>query len=152
MSEGAREYAQFDWPTIDRQRMAHAARRSQEHGPSDRERGSGDRAGDRGAPAGIPYGITSGQLADYVREFAEFQASRVMSDGMRQYDRGTHQAFEDMSVNELVTGAVEELADLAVYASMISLQLQRLAKSLTDKDMGDGPDMGHSRSTDTFRR
>ena len=139
----------YDWPSIDRQRMAHAARRSQEHGPSDRERGSGDRARDRGAPAPIPYGITSSQLADYVREFAEFQVSRVMSDGMKQYDRGTHQAFEDMSVNELVTGAVEELADLAVYASMISLQLQRLAKSLTDKDMGDGSDMGSARSTDT---
>lgn len=142
----------YDWPTIDRQRMAHDARRSQEYGPSDCTCGSGDRAGNRGAPAGIPYGITSGQLADYVREFAEFQVSRVMADGMTQYDRGTHQAFEDMTVNELVTGAVEELADLAVYASMISLQLQRLAKSLTDKDMGDGSDMGSARSTDTPAR
>jgi hypothetical protein len=74
-----------------------------------------------------------------------------MSDGMTQYDRGTHQAFEDMTVNELVTGAVEELADLAVYASMISLQLQRLAKSLTDKDMGDGSDMGSARSANSVR-
>ena len=131
--------SKYDWPSIDRQRMAHAARRSQEHGPSDRERGSSDRARDRGAPAPIPYGITSGQLADYVREFAEFQVSRVMSDGMRQYDRGTHQAFEDMTVNELVTGAVEELADLAVYASMIALQIQRIAKSIEDKDIGDAP-------------
>ena len=140
---------QFDWPTIDRRRLADTAGQPQEHGVSDSERGSGDRAGDRGAPACIPYGITSRQLANYVRDFAEFQVSRVMSDGMKQYDRGSHQAFEDMTVNDLVTGAVEELADLAVYASMISLQLQRLAKSLTDKDMGDGSDMGNARSTDT---
>jgi hypothetical protein len=145
-----RGVSKYDWPTIDRQRMAHAARRSQEYGLSDSERGSGDRAGNRGAPAGIPYGITSSELADYVREFAEFQASRVMSDGTRQYDRGTHQAFEDMSVNELVTGAVEELADLAVYASMISLQLQRLAKSLQDKDTGDGSNLGYSRPANPF--
>ena len=145
-----RGVSKYDWPTIDRQRMAHAARRSQEYGPSDCTCGSGDRAGNRGAPAGIPYGITSSQVADYVREFAEFQVSRVMADGMRQYDRGTHQAFEDMSVNELVTGAVEELADLAVYASMISLQLQRLAKSLQDKDTGDGSNLGYSRPANTI--
>ena len=80
-------------------------------------------------PSSPDFGITSNELGNYVRRFAEYSASRVEAEGLKEYDRGTHQAFEDMSLQQLVVGTQEELADTANYLAMISLLIGRIGKT-----------------------
>lgn len=80
-------------------------------------------------PSSPAFGITSNELGNYVRRFSEYCASRIESEGLKEYDRGTHQAFEDMSLRELVVGIQEELADTSNYLSMISLLIGRMGET-----------------------
>jgi hypothetical protein len=84
------------------------------------------------APASPDYGMSTPQLAEYVREFAEYCAGRIETSGRDNYDLEDHQAFEDMTVHELVVGLQEELADAAVYAAMVSLLVGRLARQIPE--------------------
>ena len=94
--------------------------------------GSKDRNID--VPGSPAFGITSNELGNYVRRFADYCASRVESDGFKEYDRGTHQAFEEMSLRQLVVGIQEELADTANYLAMISLLIGRLGDTKLFKE------------------
>ena len=85
-------------------------------------------------PSSPTFGITSNELGNYVRRFADYCASRVEGEGLKEYDRGTHQAFEDMSLRQLVVGTQEELADTANYLAMISLLIGRMGDTKLFKE------------------
>ena len=70
--------------------------------------------------------MTSKQLADYQQQFTAWSRSRILTDGLRQYDRGDRQAFEDMDFPTLIEMALEELADLVNYSAMLAIKLERL--------------------------
>ena len=74
------------------------------------------------------YGMTSYQLFEHQRRFTQWAADRLLGVGAQQYDRGGEQKFERMTVDELVDGLREELADIVNYATMIDIQLQRWAE------------------------
>ena len=74
--------------------------------------------------------MTPSQLAEYVTEFIGECQSRVMGVGADQYSQGESQKFETMPLPDLITYAREEAQDLAVYAAMIDIRLQRLEAAL----------------------
>lgn len=71
---------------------------------------------------------------------------------MAEYDRVTHQKFEEMSIQQLVQGLQEELADAQNYIAMISLLIGRLAKSLPKESDERETDMGNTGSPDPVSR
>lgn len=73
------------------------------------------------------HGMTAEELFRYQRTFTQYAADRLTGVGAQQYDRGGEQKFERMSVDELVDGLREELADIVNYAVMIDIQLTRWA-------------------------
>jgi hypothetical protein len=81
--------------------------------------------------------VTSEQLANYVEEFIRDAQARVKGTGDEQYSEGDQQKFETMPLPELFRWADEELQDIAVYAAMLSLRLQRLKLSVARQ--WDGP-------------
>jgi hypothetical protein len=82
-------------------------------------------------PIAPPYGMSSQDLWRYQRDFTDKAAMRLLSVGRDQYDDGDHQRFENMGVDELVTGLREELLDVVNYCTMIDIQLQRAFKELS---------------------
>ena len=143
----------YDWPSLDRVRMDKSAGNADSHGDADCLSEPSGRDGSAARPPGSPdYGITSYELAQYVRDFARWCAQRVEGDGMVQYDRGTHQKFEEMKLQELVQGLQEELADAQNYIAMISLLIGRLAKSLPKESDERETGMGNTGSPDPVSR
>lgn len=71
-------------------------------------------------------GITSGQLAVGVGEFINDAQMRVLGVGREQYDEGDGQKFERMPLPQLCDWALEELQDVAVYAAMLAIRIQRI--------------------------
>lgn len=76
------------------------------------------------------HGMTSEQLADYVSDFIVACTTRVRGVGDEQYSEGTHQKFEAMGVDELFDWAMEEVQDLAVYAAMLHIRLDRVKQAI----------------------
>lgn len=74
--------------------------------------------------------MTSRQLAEFQEQFTRWARNRIVTDGVRQYDRGSRQAFEDMNFPDLVVAAQEELADIVNYATMLAIQLDRLKQAV----------------------
>ncbi|MGV9815785.1 hypothetical protein ACWDTQ_28235 [Streptomyces cellulosae] len=70
------------------------------------------------------------ELAEGVSHFIRACRARVLGVGADQYDEGDGQKFEKMPLPELITYAREEAQDLAVYAAMIDIRLQRLEAAL----------------------
>lgn len=97
--------------------------------------GTADRSGERGTaadhgPTPPPAGMTSQQLADYQKQFTAWSRTRILTDGLRQYDRGGKQAFESYSPVRLIDETQEELADIVNYCTMLSIQLHRMRERL----------------------
>lgn len=85
---------------------------------------------------GIRVGMSPAQLAAEVGEFIEKAQKRVTGVGADQYDNGTEgQKFEGLPVAELFDWAEEELLDVAVYAAMLSIRIQRLKKAVEDANV-----------------
>lgn len=74
--------------------------------------------------------MTPEELADEVEGFIGQCRGRILGVGADQYDEGDGQKFEKMPLVELITYAREEAQDLAVYAAMIDIRLQRLEERL----------------------
>jgi hypothetical protein len=74
--------------------------------------------------------MTPAQLAEYVTEFIGECQARVMGVGAEQYSNGDQQKFETMPLGDLIQYAREEAQDLAVYAAMVDIRLQRLEAAL----------------------
>lgn len=81
-------------------------------------------------PTAPDENMTSTELAEYQQQFAEWSRMRILTDGLRQYDRGGRQAFEDLDFPTLITYAHEELADIVNYCAMLSIKLQRLKEAI----------------------
>lgn len=92
------------------------------------ERGLGQ--GDADYPTAPDENMSSQELADFQQQFTAWSRQRILTDGLRQYDRGDRQAFEDLDFPTLITYAQEELADIVNYAAMLSIKLQRLKESV----------------------
>lgn len=91
---------------------------------SEHEDGAYNRPSDPGE------GMTSQQLADFQEHFTRWSRTRIMTDGLKQYDRGDRQAFEDLDFPTLIVYAQEELADIVNYCAMLSIKLERLKESV----------------------
>lgn len=81
-------------------------------------------------PSDPGEGMTSQQLADFQEHFTRWSRTRIMTDGLKQYDRGDRQAFEDLDFPTLIVYAQEELADIVNYCAMLSIKLERLKESV----------------------
>jgi hypothetical protein len=90
--------------------------------------GSGD--GDFDYPSAPSEGMTSQELADFQEVFTRWSRRRILTDGLKQYDRGDRQAFEDLDFPTLIVYAQEELADIVNYCAMLSIKLERLKESV----------------------
>jgi hypothetical protein len=108
---GAGTRPRFDWVGFDREVRRHA---------------DGDVRG-AGTPAAPEHGLSANALFDYQRTFTRYAANRLLTVGAAQYDEGASQKFEDMSIGVLIDGLREELADVINYATMIDIQMQRVA-------------------------
>lgn len=85
------------------------------------------------APKAPPFGMTPDALAGYVQDFITAAKARVTGVGAEQYAGADSQKFERLSLSELFTMAREEAQDLAVYAAMIDIRLQRIEEALNSK-------------------
>jgi hypothetical protein len=81
-------------------------------------------------PSAPSEGMSSQELADFQHEFSEWSRQRILTDGLKQYDRGDRQAFEDLDFPTLIEMAHEELADLVNYAAMLAIKLERLRECI----------------------
>lgn len=84
-------------------------------------------------PLAPPFGMSTADLARYQRRFATYARLRLHGTGQREYAKADRQGFEDMSFHRLVDEAVDELADIVNYASMLAIQLQRLRTELEER-------------------
>jgi hypothetical protein len=80
------------------------------------------------APEPPRFGMSVTDLADYQNQLCRYARRRIYGDGADQYDLGNQQKFESMSMDELWTGAREEIADLINYLTMLDIKLGRLIK------------------------
>ena len=75
--------------------------------------------------------MTSDELAQQVAAFTIRACARVTGVGAEQYDDGTGvQRFETLPIEELFDWAHEELEDIVVYATMLSLKLKVIQKEV----------------------
>lgn len=81
-------------------------------------------------PSAPREGMTSQELADFQEVFTRWSRRRILTDGLKQYDRGDRQAFEDLDFPTLIVYAQEELADIVNYCAMLSIKLERLKESV----------------------
>jgi hypothetical protein len=71
--------------------------------------------------------MTSDELSAQVEAFTKRACARVTGVGAQQYDDGTGtQKFETLPIDELFDWTHEELEDIVVYATMLSIRLRRL--------------------------
>ena len=82
------------------------------------------------SPSAPSEGMSSQQLADFQEDFTRWSRRRILTDGLKQYDRGDRQAFEDLDFPTLIVYAQEELADIVNYCAMLSIKLERLKESV----------------------
>lgn len=68
-------------------------------------------------------GVSSDELGDYITTLAALARKRILGVGADQYDLGTRQKFEDMSIEELREAILEEVADIFSYAAMIAIKI-----------------------------
>lgn len=71
------------------------------------------------------YGMTSEELSAFVADFAHRCGSRIITAGQAQYDRGTHQAFEEMTLDQMLEGTLEEIEDAVNHLIMTWINLRR---------------------------
>lgn len=69
--------------------------------------------------------MTSEELADEVQATIERCRSRVLGVGDEQYSEGDQQKFEGMHILQLIDWTLEELDDVIVYATMLTIRFQR---------------------------
>lgn len=70
--------------------------------------------------------MKSSELAQEVRNFAEFCATRIEGVGDEQYSEGDKQRFESYSPEKLLSMIDEELADIVNYSVMTRIRLRTL--------------------------
>lgn len=115
----------FDWMGIDSDLRRHTRPHT--------DRASAPVDNDHWDPPVTPkYGMTSRELADYQKQLATYARGRILGVGNEQYDYGMFQKFENMTIDELWTGAREEIADLINYVTMLDIMLGRLVRTVDE--------------------
>lgn len=74
------------------------------------------------------YGMTTEQLSESQRRFTSYARLRLSGTGHREYSRGDHQSFEDLSMHRLIDETLDELADTINYVSMLAISFERLKR------------------------
>lgn len=78
--------------------------------------------------------MTPKELANEVAAFIEASTSRITGIGAEQYHQpGKPQKFETMQFEDLATYYREELMDIANYAAMTSIRIDRVMHEFTDR-------------------
>lgn len=86
----------------------------------------------------IPFGMSSDDLVEKSAEYIAACVGRIKGVGNEQYDKGTHQQFEEMELDDLFVYAEEELQDLSNYIVFLSIRLNRLRNAIyAVDDLGD---------------
>lgn len=78
----------------------------------------------------LGFGLSSEQLSDFVQEYIVECMGRIRGVGNEQYSQETHQKFEAMSLEELLTYLQEELMDISNYAAMLHIITERMKHAL----------------------
>ena len=81
--------------------------------------------------------MKSEELSKEVDTFIRECQGRVMGVGAEQYSMGDVQKFEVMPLDDLLEYAQEELRDMAVYACMNHIRLQRVRDALARRGLTD---------------
>jgi hypothetical protein len=87
------------------------------------------------------FGMSSEELAQACAEYIAECAGRIRGVGNDQYYDGGHQKFETMELDELLQGTLEEIQDIANYATFLHIRIRRIQEALRDvDDLGQGSD------------
>lgn len=78
--------------------------------------------------------MTSEELAQEVEDFIERCQDRITGTGNEQYSRGDRQLFEDVPLERLIVMIQEEIQDVACYATMLEIRLERLRSRTFEVD------------------
>jgi len=70
--------------------------------------------------------VNSKQLAKEVRAVVKECEKRILGIGHEQYGRTDPQKFETIQLSDLLAMALEELQDVVVYATMLTIRIKRL--------------------------
>ena len=71
-------------------------------------------------------GLTSIEYANAQEDLCAYARQRILTVGAEQYDRGSMQRFETLTVDEVINEAIDELADLINYAAQAAILLDRV--------------------------
>lgn len=74
--------------------------------------------------------MNSEQLAKEVMDAVVSVQARILGVGKEQYDEGDKQKFESMSLQEIITYAMEEVEDGIAYNVMLRYKLTQLRKAV----------------------
>jgi hypothetical protein len=85
----------------------------------------------------LRYGMTPEQLGEGFTAFIKRAYRRIVTVG-RAYDNGTSQQFEDMTPRAILVMALEEAEDLAVYAGMVHIRIQRMIAAMEAAEKNGG--------------
>lgn len=87
--------------------------------------------------------LNSEDLAFEVEDFIAKVSERITGTGNDQYSTGENQQFEAMPLDSLIEYMEEELRDVAAYATMLHIRMQRVKKEFDRRKsisviLGDG--------------
>lgn len=74
--------------------------------------------------------VNSEELAQEVMSAVVAVQARILGVGKEQYDEGSQQKFESMSLQEIITYAMEEVEDGIAYNVMLRYKLTLLRKAV----------------------
>jgi len=74
--------------------------------------------------------LTSEELAEHVEAFIVAAVTRVRGPGDDQYSNGDRQAFEGRTLDEQFDELRDELYDVANYAVMLNIKVERLQQEI----------------------
>jgi len=74
--------------------------------------------------------MKSEDLAFEVESFIYETKDRVLGIGDEQYSRGDDQKFEVMAFDDLFEYLEEEIRDVAAYATMLHIRIERMKKAI----------------------
>jgi hypothetical protein len=90
-----------------------------------------DNAGDAGLHERTR--VTSDELSHEVADFIGGACARVLGPGQAQYEKDGSQKFEELTLEELVDWAVEELQDVAVYSTMLAIRIKEVQRLVENR-------------------
>ena len=76
-------------------------------------------------------GVSSEELASFIGYFSTFARNRILGSGKEQYEKDSHQVFEDLTPSQITLAALEEFADGINYLGMITIKMLSAYRALS---------------------